>query len=185
VDRFRRDLIATARRLRGTGLVHGTSGNVSVRTTSGMAITPTRVQYDGLAVADLVDVPGPRERDASREAPIHRALYSARPDAHAIVHAHPVCVTAWTCLPGAPELDTDLEDAEYVSLGRVLTCPRAAPGSEGLARAVVEHLPAPRKAVCLARHGALTVGATLDEAFDTMLLLERLSAIALLARAAS
>ena len=74
-------------------------GNISVREPNGdVWITPARVDKGNLSRDDIVcvrsggEVVGPHP--PSSEFPFHRAIYVARSDVQAVVHAHPVGLVA-------------------------------------------------------------------------------------------
>ena len=86
--------LAALRRLDALGMNRGSTGNLSLRQGDGMLITPTGMGADDLRAQDLVWLgwDGSQRGDwqPSSEWHFHRAIYAARPDLHAIVHAHPV-----------------------------------------------------------------------------------------------
>ena len=94
---YRAAIVAAGRRLRAAGLVAATEGNLSARLgRERLLITPSGRRKDELAADDLV-VAAIAASDASGTAPagmpssdiaIHRAVYAARPDLGAVVHAH-------------------------------------------------------------------------------------------------
>lgn len=154
-----RQVIRTARELFASGLVVGTTGNVSARHDDVGRITPTRTPYRRMARSSLValDLRNDRaEPRASREWRLHTAIYRARPDVGAIVHAHAAWSTAWSCF-GEPL--RDLEEASYYGIGVVRTAPYAPGGSPELAAAASGALGS-SGAVLLARHGLVAVGDT-------------------------
>ena len=96
----RRQVVDVSRRLLRSGLVTGTSGNVSARLGDQVLITPSGVDYEQLlpeqvATLDLsdgsvLDAPLP----PSSEAPLHLAIYRCSEDAGAVVHTHAPWATA-------------------------------------------------------------------------------------------
>jgi L-fuculose-phosphate aldolase len=70
------------------------SGTISARTPTGMIVTPSRPPHASLRGGDLVelDLDGQRRGrcwlEPSTEWPLHAAIYRARGDIEAIVHAH-------------------------------------------------------------------------------------------------
>ena len=94
------EVAAVARMLSRAGLVHA-FGHVSVRTEGGgVAITSTRPLV--ACSPDDVVVLGPGGRpvagpagDLPLETPMHRALYAARDDVHAIARGHPPHAVLW------------------------------------------------------------------------------------------
>lgn len=91
------EVAAAARIISRAGLVEA-FGHVSARTSEGFLLTATRplgvssvedihrVDRDGLAAEDALDVP--------LEAPMHAAIYAARPDIGAICRTHSVAAVA-------------------------------------------------------------------------------------------
>ena len=51
---LRQQLVTVARRMNGTGLNQGTSGNLSVRIEEGILVTPSSLPYEQMEVGDLV-----------------------------------------------------------------------------------------------------------------------------------
>lgn len=173
----RDDVVAFGRRALKDGLVTGTAGNLSVRVGDVMAITPSSVPYeimgpDAVCVVRLSDGTLESGIRRSSETPMHRAVYAAC-SAGAIVHTHPQFVVALSCV-----LDV-LPAAHYAMArlgGPVRVAPYARYGSEELAAVAVEGLEG-RSAVILRNHGALTYGATLDEAYQRAATLEWLASV--------
>ncbi len=179
-----RTLVAQyARRLGRDGLAVATAGNLSVRSGALTAITPTSVEYDDLDAAAVVVVnevgiviDGTGE--PSSELAMHIAAYQAS-GAGAVVHTHSphatALATAGVDLPPIHYLAADLG-------GWVRVAPYATFGTAELAESVAATL-AGRTAVLLERHGTLTVGETLPEAYRRALQLEWLAALYLRAAA--
>jgi L-fuculose-phosphate aldolase len=181
----RAGVVETARAMVARGLVAAAMGNVSVRVGDQVHITPSGMRYRAMGPADLVTLGLDArvlagEHRPSVEHPIHLAVYAARPDVRAIVHAHGVHAMAWGCL--RQPLDTGVEELEAVG-GAVGVAPYAAPGSPELAAGVVAALGS-RGAVLMARHGALGVGRELEDALDVCEIVERQAHVALLLAAA-
>jgi L-fuculose-phosphate aldolase len=91
---------------------------------------------------------------------MHAAIYSARPEVAAIVHTHSPRATALACAGrGLPPFHYMIALAG----GEVRCMPYATFGTEALAQQAVEGL-AGRRAVLLANHGVIAVGASLARA---------------------
>lgn len=177
------EVLAAARAIHGEGLVVGSVGNVSVRAEEKVIITPTRVPYKHMDVADLVRVtldgrPLDSHRQPSRELRVHLAIYRRRADAGAVVHTHSVHATAWSYL-GEPLPRT--EESEYYEIGPVRTCSPAPSGSIELAADAAACL-ADSAAVLLGSHGVLAVAPDLDRALDVARVVEHQAHIAWLLR---
>ncbi|HEX7777563.1 MAG TPA: class II aldolase/adducin family protein [Parvibaculum sp.] len=163
---LRQSVIDTARELTRTGLSPQQSGNVSARFADGLLITPTGMDYDALAPEDIVRTAldgqvAEGQRLPSSEWVMHAAIYAARPDVAAIVHAHSDFATTLAVMK------RDIPPFHYmVALlgGRDIRCaPYATFGTAELAAHAVTAI-ADRKACLLAHHGQIAIGASLAEA---------------------
>lgn len=166
------------------GLVVGTTGNVSMRIDhSGgrelVAITPSGRHYDLLKPGDMVivDFEGKRvegKLKPSVETMLHIAIYQARQQVNAVVHAHPVfsSVVAVAGLKIPPILD----DQVACLGGEIKVAEYAHSGSRRMVRKVVSAL-GDRNAVLMANHGALGVGKDLRDAVINCELLEKTAKI--------
>ncbi|MDB5352775.1 MAG: ribulose-5-phosphate 4-epimerase-like epimerase or aldolase [Planctomycetota bacterium] len=150
-------------------------GNISVREDDGTVwITPARVDKGSLTRGDIarvgVDgtVEGPHR--PSSELPFHRAIYAARPDVRAIVHAHPVALVAFSICRRVP--DTRLLPTARRVCGTVGFAPYALPGSETLGKNIAGTFASGFDCVVLENHGVVTGGASLQEAFERFETLE-------------
>jgi L-fuculose-phosphate aldolase len=161
-------IVATAQAMERAGLAPNRSGNVSCRFDGGLLITPSGVPYADMTAADIValDLAGQVRagtRTPSSESPFHTAIYRSRPDAEAIVHTHSPQATALACarraippfhymiaLVGGP----GVRCAEYATFGTQALAENALRGLEG------------RRAVLLANHGVIAIGATLEAAYE-------------------
>ena len=106
----------------------------------------------------------------SSELPFHRAIYAARPDLRAIVHAHPVALVAFSICGRVP--DTRLLPTARRVCGRVGFAPYALPGSEALGRRIAQTFAEGFDCAVLENHGVVTAGASLQEAFERFETLE-------------
>jgi L-fuculose-phosphate aldolase len=174
------------RKLDALGLNRGSTGNLSVRASSGgMWITPTGMEPVDLTTADMVWVADDGAVrgtwEPSTEWPFHRAVYRARADLHAVVHAHSVHATAVACLR------RDLPAFHYmvaVAGGDTVPCtPYHLFGTEALSVAVGQAFAA-RQACLMANHGLVAGGPSLRQAMKVALEIEALCEIYLKALAA-
>jgi L-fuculose-phosphate aldolase len=182
--RQRRRIVAAGRRMLDLGLVTGSVGNVSARAGDRVLITPSAQPYGRMRRRDLVVLDAAtgaaRSRGRpSREAALHLAVYARRPDVGAVVHTHSAHATAWSFL-GEP-LGPPLEELAYYDVGPIRTAPYRPPGSPELAEAAARTL-GDSRAVLLARHGVVCVGATVDEALTLASVVEHQARVALLLR---
>jgi L-fuculose-phosphate aldolase len=172
-------LVAIARETVRAGLNRGSSGNLSVRDGAGFLITPSGRPYERLQAGDMVffeDCSSPDPRVAggrpSSEWRIHRDVYAARPDAEAILHAHPVHCTALACL------NRPLPAFHYmvaVAGGRDIRCAAYATfGTQALSDSSLEALQ-DRRACLMANHGLLCLGRDLEQALSLAVEIEDLA----------
>ncbi|WP_240746719.1 class II aldolase/adducin family protein [Cryptosporangium phraense] len=161
-------------------LVIGTAGNVSARTGDRVAVTPTGVPYlsmepEDVGIHALDGTPIDAPLRPTSELPLHLAIYAARADVGAVVHTHSTAATSLSCL--VPQIP-----AVHYYLGLFGGSPRVAPyveyGTDALAAGAVSALEG-RTACLLGNHGAVTVGATLAEAYDRAVYLEWVCEVAL------
>ena len=96
---------------------------------------------------------------------------TARPDVQAIVHTH----AQWSSVFAIAHMDLPLTLAEhYVNLGGAIRCAEYGPaGSQLIADNVAKAL-GKNNAVIMANHGAVTVGATMHEAYKNTYFLENI-----------
>ena len=184
--RLREEVVAAARGLKERKLTAGRSGNVSARLGDGFLVTPSGTPYEALRPVDLVRVdatgqPEPGALIPSSEWQLHRELYRARPDVHAIVHAHPRFSTALACAR------REIPAFHYmvaIAGGRSIRCaPYATFGSLELAKNAVAALSG-RRVCLLANHGSVAVNATAGRALELIEEVEWLAAQYLAALAA-
>jgi L-fuculose-phosphate aldolase len=184
-EQLTRDIAATYRDLGRRGFVPGSAGNVSVRTTNGMLITPSgysaEAVTDDTIVALTFDGETTSVRTPSSEWPMHAAIYRAYENAQAIVHTHAEACTALACL------NQPLPAFHYTIVafgGEDVRCaPYVTFGTPELARVAVEALEG-RSACLLANHGMVVHAPSLDRALADAIVLESLCRQYLLARAA-
>jgi L-fuculose-phosphate aldolase len=155
-------VVRACQQLLATGLVRGTSGNVSIRQAEMVAVSPTGVPYPELTPAALpvVGLDGSRldgELAPTSELGLHLGIYRARPDVTAIVHTHSMFATVFAVLgEPIPAVHYQLARAG----GSVPLAPYARYGTEQLAETCVRTLGG-GSAVLLANHGVVAVGAGL------------------------
>jgi L-fuculose-phosphate aldolase len=163
---LREQVMKTARRMAGLGLVRGSSGNVSIRVEERMLITASGIPYENLESDQIVEIDHEGKKfsgsgDPSSEWRMHAAIYRARRDVQAIVHTHsPYATAAAISFRSVPVL----HDEGRILFGEALpVSAHASPGTWDLAKAVADAL-ADAKVALVGYHGAVAVGATLREA---------------------
>lgn len=176
--RARAAIVEVGRRLWQRQYVSANDGNVSVRLDAEHVLcTPTLVskgwmREDELAVVRIVDgavIDAGAGAGPSSEVRMHLAVYRAREDIGAVVHAHPVHATALAIRGEA--MTAQLMPETVVALPRVPLAPYATPSTDAVADAVRPYTTTDT-ACLLEQHGALAWGADLESAYLTMERLE-------------
>lgn len=100
-EEARQSVVDACREMNALGINQGTSGNASLRFGDRMLITPSAVPYDSMTAGMVASVPLEGDPEAwegpskpSTEWRFHRAVLLGRPDAAAVLHAHPAHCTA-------------------------------------------------------------------------------------------
>ena len=185
LEKIRQDMVTVARWMHQRGLVGGMDGNLSVRVGKDRLLaTPSGVNKGLLETSDLVmtDFSGNPVRGSgnpSSELMMHLRIYEVRPDVGAVLHAHPPHCVACT-LVGLSLTSLVVPELAY-SLGAVPTAPYATPGTPEVP-ASIEPFIANSQAILLARHGVVTFGRDLTEAYNRLEGLEHAARILFLAR---
>lgn len=169
-------IIEAAHYLDRAGLNQGHSGNISIRDGGRLLITASGARLGDMGHEDLVetDLSGHWTGSVrpSSELSFHCAVYSARPEARAVVHVHSPWATSLACM------HRPIPAFHYMVAaagGDDIPCiPYATFGSEELADAVaggVRH----RNACLMANHGQIALGGTLQEALELAAEVENLA----------
>ena len=144
-------------------------GNLSIRDDNGdVWISPARIDKGSLTRNDIVcvkpdgTVDGPHR--PSSEYPFHRAIYDARPDIKAIVHAHPVALVAFSICGQIP--NTRLFHQAHFVCGQPGFAPYALPGSGQLGKNIAQTFSSGSDCVILENHGVVVGGHSLPHAFQ-------------------
>ena len=161
------------------GLNQGTSGNISVRTTEGVVITPSSRPYDTMKPEDLALMPFDGSYGAydgpyrpSTEWRFHYDIYAAKPDVGAIVHVHSTYATVLSMLR------KEIPACHYMIAafgGPNIRCADYAVfGSKELSDHVMKALEG-RAGCLMGTHGMIACGANLDKAMWLAVELETLA----------
>ena len=186
--KLREQICQLAKSLFDRGLTHGSTGNISARTSAGgLLVSPTGTSFGRLDPAQLshIDAAGHLiEGDApTKEMPLHQAFYDTRSSAGAVVHLHSCHSVAWSMMP---DVDADnflppLTPYGLMKLGRVKLLPFFLPGDPAMGEAV-RGLAGKRSAVMLANHGPVVAGKDVEAACNAIEELEDTARLAMMMR---
>lgn len=112
------------------------------------------------------------------EAPMHLAIYRARPDVNAIVHSHAVWSSAFAVT--GRNIPLILAEQSLRLGGEVVCAAYGKVGSEEIAKNIVAALGKHKMAALMQNHGAVALGVTLEEAFIASDFLEKGAQVAIL-----
>jgi arylformamidase len=186
-QRLREELARQCRFAYHRGLVSAAGGNLSARLGTGdtFLISASGVSLREIGPEDFVtvDLGGQplAARDGqvpSKEVLMHTAVYAARPDVHAVAHLHPPgCIVFAVRGQPIPLVTVTSEER----LGPTPVIPVESSGSPALATHVRHALAANGtvNVLLLARHGILSLGASVAQAIDRADLAEYTAKIAL------
>lgn len=188
---LREEVVRVCRLMWEKGFVAASDGNVSVRLgEEHLLTTPSGVSKGFLSPSDVVlcDMEGKAVRSFGRDARkcnpsseilLHLEVYRQRPDVQAVVHAHPPLAIAFT-IAGIALTQCVLPEV-IVNLGSIPTTAYATPATpEG--PAVIRELIRNHDALLIDRHGTVTVGTSLFDAYMKLEKVEHLAQVTLAAR---
>lgn len=162
---LREEMIEFSNRLAARGLIRGSSGNISTRLGKRQfLITPTQLPKGYLRKSDIVMIDDKGLLLNGKHAPstdfeFHLAAYKARPDAQAVIHAHPVITTAFS-LTEKTLTKGVLPEFDYLFPKGVPTVPYRPKGKKELHEVCSDYL-LEHDIVILSHHGTLALGHSL------------------------
>ena len=179
----REAIVAMGKELIERKLVAGSWGNISIKVADGVyAVTPSGRGYANQKLEDIVIVDDAcktldGELTPSSESKLHTAIYSACPEAKAIIHTHSIYASALAAM--RKPVPAIIEDIVQIIGGRVECAEYALPGTQELADNAVKAMNG-RKGVLLANHGAVCWGKDLADALMVCEILEKAAQIAII-----
>ncbi|HHX42315.1 MAG TPA: class II aldolase/adducin family protein [Armatimonadetes bacterium] len=181
----RRAVARCMRRVYRLRLTSATGGNISCRAGADrFAITPSGIDKARIRAREvgLIDLEGRNltpELKPSCEWLMHLRIYQRYPSVGAIVHAHPVTLSAFSC--AETPIDIGLLSETYALLDPPVVAPYALMGTEELAEIVAE-CAGRSSAILLRNHAVVTTGANLMQAFSRLEVLEEAARVTLITR---
>jgi L-fuculose-phosphate aldolase len=178
---LKREIVEAFVFLEEHGLNWAYSGNISVRVGEDLfLLSPSGVWKARMKPEDVLLVTGDGKvlegnGKPSVEFKTHVAIYRARRDVRAVVHAHPI----YAGIIAAKRVDIEpvLEELTFYVGGTIRVASYAPSGTDELARNAVEAL-GDKKAVILANHGVVACGSSLEEALAVLGYVERAAKVA-------
>jgi L-fuculose-phosphate aldolase len=180
-----RELLAVGRKIDECGLVIGEGGNISAKTGNKVYIKRRNASMAIAKAADYIAIdvntgkPLEQKGLPSTELPMHLACYRARKDAGAVIHTHPVFIT--TLGVSGINFESLSYEAQVYLDSDIAAIPYITPGSTKLGKAVGKAIKK-HNAVILKKHGLITVGKDIKEAFLRTLAVERAVMIYILSK---
>jgi L-fuculose-phosphate aldolase len=168
IDKVRKELQQTGKYMMEYGIAWGNSGNISARTSEDRYLITASGTFLGelddpdLIECDLAGISyGTEGRKASKETPMHRAVYEQRPEINAVLHASPF----YSTLVAASKIDIPtnwfIETMYY--LEKVERVPYFHPGSKALGEGVRAKAKS-ANILLLENHGVLVYDTSIREA---------------------
>lgn len=182
--RLREQIAEIARLCWERGYIGAIDGNISVRLDDDtILITPAGtvkflIRPEQIVHCDAKGKPIDGGR-ASTEIAMHVACFEERKDVNAVVHAHPPTAVAFS-LAGIGMMDAVIPEL-VVTLGAIPTAPYGTPGTNELPDSIREYVKC-SDALLMERHGALTLGKDLLDAYKKMEQIEHNAKITYMAR---
>ena len=178
-------LVMIMKRIYVRGMTTTSGGNLSIRDESGdIWITPAGIDKGNLTRGDIVCVKQDGSvtgaHGPSSELPFHLAVYRARPDLHAVLHAHPNALVAFSIVRKVPSLS--LFPSVARSCKGISLAAYDLPGSDRLGEKIAAEFADGSNIVMLENHGVVIGGESLFKAFMTFETLESSAQLETIAR---
>lgn len=164
------DLIRAGATLGRAGLTPGTTGNLSAIVDDGVLVTATGARLGELGTHEVAKIDREGRHvsgsPATKEVPLHIAIYRVRPDVTAVVHLHSPAALAVSCLADLAAEDPLPVYTPYYAMrvGTVHTLDYFPPGDGRLADATARSVARGADALILRNHGLVCTAGTLDAA---------------------
>jgi L-fuculose-phosphate aldolase len=167
---LRQEMCRIGRLIYERGFIAATDGNLSVRLDGERVLcTPAgackgTLEPEELVVVDFSLKVLEGRGEASSEILMHLGAYRARPDIRAVIHAHPPTAVAFSIAGRSEALAGAFLPEVVYTLGAIPTARYATPGTADVP-ASLEPYWSDCDAIILERHGSITVGQSLWEAY--------------------
>ena len=164
----RDQIVLVIGRIYSRGLTTTSGGNISIKDENGdIWVTPSAVDKGSLTAADIICV----KKDGSiaglhkpsSEFPFHKAIYDARPDIKAVIHAHPPALVSFSIVRQIPNTHI-ISQAKHVC-GAIGYAEYRLPGSAALGGVIADEFTRGNMGVIMENHGTVVGGSDLSDAF--------------------
>lgn len=169
------EMITIGRKLYERQLIIATEGNFTLRIDKDRILsTPSGLCKGELKVDDLVLINSNGKHLSGRnkvssEIALHLEVYRQRDDVKACIHAHPQnCISL---MLNGKQLDRPILPESVILLGKIPTAPYAKPSTSQVPESIRPYVKQ-TDCILLNKHGSLSVGNSLQEAFYKLELLE-------------
>lgn len=165
-------ILEICKRLHSRNMLSAADGNISLRVESNLILfTPSGIAKAFMKPSDMAAVTLSNEiifGNPSSERLMHLEVFRQCPEAKTVVHAHPTTAIAWSIAkPHLKKLPSDCLSEVILATGDIPFVDYARPGTQAMGDVLKPYLPQHR-AMILKRHGALTWGLDLEEAYRGM-----------------
>jgi L-fuculose-phosphate aldolase len=180
---LKQELLLICRMLHQKNLIAGMDGNVSVKYGGHLLTTPSGLNKGFLRMDQIIKVDWDGrvqegDGDPTSEMAMHLEVYRLRPEVEAVIHAHPPLVTAFSI--AGVSLEEFILPEVVMTMGLIPTASYATPTTLEVPESI-QGLIRRYDALILERHGALTVGKSLMDAYNKMEKLEHTALVILTA----
>jgi L-fuculose-phosphate aldolase len=156
------------RRIYIAGLTTTSGGNISIIDEAGdIWVTPSAIDKGSLQRKDIVcvrkDGSVKGHHKPSSEFPFHKAIYEARPDIRAVIHAHPPALVSFSIVRQLP--DTSIIPQARNICGPIGYAKYALPGGKELGGNIAAEFREGFNAVIMENHGTVVGGEDLKDAY--------------------
>jgi L-fuculose-phosphate aldolase len=169
-------IVEVCQRLHAKNMLAAADGNVSYRVgDEQIYITPTGINKAFMKLSDIAVINIDNRvlsGKPSGERLMHLEVFRQCPKARCVVHAHPPHAIAWSVAhPNLSELPAESLSEVILAVGKIPIVAYARPGTQDMGENLTPFLPQYRTMI-LARHGALSWGESINEAYNGMERLE-------------
>ncbi len=183
--KFHKDVIEIGKRIHSRGWIAANDGNISVKIAEDRILTTATGVHKGyLSLEDLILVdPAGKvlsgNKKPSSELKMHLECYRQRNDISAVLHAHPTTCVALSI--SDYQFDDYVLPELFFTLGKIVIADYAPPSTvkvpQSISKLILTH-----NAIILRKHGTLTVGMDIYEAYNFLERLEHSTEILLKAK---